>query len=39
MRIIDAHAHVYDKIAGITQHAPIASEKNGRVKIGTQLKR
>ena len=38
MRIIDAHAHVYDKIAGITQHAPIASEKNGRVKIGTQLK-
>ena len=34
MEIIDIHAHVYEKVAGITQGAPMTSEKLGKVRIG-----
>ena len=30
MEIIDIHAHVYEKVAGITQGAPMTSEKLGK---------
>ena len=37
MEIIDIHAHVYEKVAGITQGAPMTSEKLGKVRIGNRI--
>ena len=37
MEIIDVHAHVYPKIAGINQAAPISSESWGKARVGNQL--
>lgn len=37
MEIIDVHAHVYPKIAGINQSAPISSESWGKARVGNQL--
>ena len=37
MEIIDIHAHVYEKVAGITQGAPMTSDKLGKVRIGNQI--
>jgi predicted TIM-barrel fold metal-dependent hydrolase len=36
MRIIDIHAHIYEKVAGITQGQPMSSTRLGRVTIGNQ---
>lgn len=38
MRIIDIHAHVYPKVAGITGGAPMTSEPLGRVRVGNELR-
>ncbi|MEG1012420.1 MAG: amidohydrolase family protein [Ruthenibacterium sp.] len=37
MKIIDIHAHVYKKVAGITQGQPMTGETLGQVKIGNRL--
>lgn len=37
MKIIDIHAHVYTKVAGITKGAPMTSERLGRVKTGNRV--
>ena len=37
MRIIDAHAHVFEKAAGITKQAPLSPDRNGRMRIGSRL--
>ena len=36
MKIIDIHAHIYPKIAGITKGLPMSGTTLGRVKIGNQ---
>lgn len=36
MKVIDVHAHVYPKVAGITQGEPISSGSLGRVTIGNR---
>jgi predicted TIM-barrel fold metal-dependent hydrolase len=36
MRIIDIHAHIYQKVAGITKGQPMSSTRLGRVMIGNQ---
>lgn len=36
MKVIDIHAHVYERVAGITKGAPMASDVLGKVKIGNQ---
>ena len=36
MEIIDIHAHVYPKVAGITNGLPMTSETLGRVRVGTE---
>ncbi len=36
MKIIDIHAHVYEKIAGITEGQPMSSTAMGRVTVGNQ---
>ena len=38
MEIIDIHAHVYKKVAGITQGLPMTSESMGKVKVGNSIK-
>ena len=35
-RIIDIHAHIYKKVAGITQGQPMSSTRLGRVTIGNR---
>lgn len=37
MKVIDIHAHIYEKVAGITQGQPMASADLGRVTIGSRL--
>lgn len=37
MQIIDIHVHVYEKIAGITQGAPITGAGYGKAKIGNDF--
>ncbi|MDY5648601.1 MAG: amidohydrolase family protein [Lachnospiraceae bacterium] len=37
MEIIDIHAHVYQKVAGITKGAPMTSESFGKVRVGNEL--
>lgn len=34
MNVIDIHAHIYEKVAGITQGQPMSSTSLGRVTIG-----
>ena len=36
MQIIDIHAHIYQRVAGITQGQPMASTSLGRVTIGNR---
>lgn len=36
MQIIDVHAHIYRRVAGITQGQPMTSTDHGRVTIGNQ---
>lgn len=38
MEIIDIHAHVYRKVAGITNGAPMTSETLGRVRVGNEVR-
>ncbi|MCD8197087.1 MAG: amidohydrolase family protein [Lachnospiraceae bacterium] len=38
MKIIDIHAHIYPKVAGITNGLPMTSEPLGRVKVGNELR-
>lgn len=38
MQVIDIHAHVYPKVAGITQGQPMTSMHNGKVMIGNTEK-
>ena len=38
MQVIDIHAHVYPKVAGITQGQPMTSLSNGKVMIGNTKK-
>lgn len=38
MRIIDIHAHIYPKVAGITNGAPMTSEPLGRVRVGNEMR-
>lgn len=38
MELIDIHAHVYTKVAGITNGAPMTSETLGRVKVGNEVR-
>ena len=38
MKIIDIHAHVYEKVAGITAGAPMTGEPLGRVKVGNEVR-
>ena len=38
MNIIDIHAHIYPKVAGITDGAPMTSEPLGRVRVGNELR-
>ena len=35
MDVIDIHAHIYERVAGITQGQPMSSANLGRVFIGT----
>lgn len=37
MEIIDIHAHIFQKVAGITKGAPMTSLKDGKVKIGNNI--
>lgn len=37
MVIVDVHAHIFEKFAGITNGEPIQSEGYGKVKIGNQI--
>lgn len=36
MQIIDVHAHIYEKVAGITDGQPMSSDTLGRVDIGNR---
>lgn len=36
MNVIDIHAHIYEKVAGITQGQPMCSTSLGRVTIGNK---
>lgn len=36
--VIDIHAHIYPKVAGITGGAPMTSEPLGRVKVGNEVR-
>jgi predicted TIM-barrel fold metal-dependent hydrolase len=38
MKIIDIHVHVYQKISGITEGAPMTSEHHGKVKVGNDVR-
>lgn len=38
MEIIDIHAHVYPKIAGATNGAPMTGEPLGRARVGNELR-
>ena len=37
MEIIDIHAHIYPRVAGITKGAPMVSMSPGKVQIGNQI--
>ena len=36
MDVIDIHAHIYERVAGITQGQPMSSANLGRVFIGNE---
>lgn len=36
MKVIDIHAHIYEKVAGITQGQPMSSTSQGKVTIGNR---
>lgn len=36
MNVIDIHAHIYERVAGITRGQPMASTGLGRVAIGNE---
>ena len=36
MNVIDIHAHIYERVAGITRGQPMASTDLGRVAIGNE---
>lgn len=36
MKVIDIHAHIYEKVAGITRGQPMSSTSLGRVTIGNE---
>ncbi len=38
MKVIDIHAHIYPKVAGITDGAPMTSEPLGRVRVGNEVR-
>ena len=38
MKIIDIHAHIYPKVAGITDGAPMTGETLGRVRVGNEMR-
>ena len=38
MKIIDIHAHIYPKVAGITDGAPMTGEPLGRVRVGNEVR-
>lgn len=38
MKVIDVHAHIFPKCAGITDGAPMTGDSYGRVRVGTQLR-
>ncbi len=38
MTFIDIHAHIYPKVAGITNGSPMTGEPLGRVRVGNELR-
>ncbi len=38
MKIVDVHAHIYTKVAGITNGAPMTSESLGKVRVGNEIR-
>ena len=36
MKVIDIHAHIYEKVAGITQGQPMSSTSQGKGTIGNR---